>query len=314
MKSAAGVANFSGWRRCIVVNHGGNATARRSRLRYKSEVNRMVSNEGHLMKKTILAGAWLLISVGLAGAADMPFKAQPPRPATSWSGWYVGVNGGSAWNSDNSGTFSYAGPLAPVLSLHNQFPTTLAPNTKGGLGGLQTGYNWQISPMWLIGVETDIQLSNYSGTAIANPTPIGTPFAFTTTLSQQSAWFGTLRGRAGLLATPNLLVYGTGGLAYGQTETSFTTVLAGSSLGTCPPTFTCATGSASSNRTGWAAGGGLEWMFAPHWTLRGEYLYVDLGSQSVTAPSLNTIFPPVNFTATSVFHENIARAAVDFGF
>jgi hypothetical protein len=63
-------------------------------------------------------------------------------------------------------------------------------------------------------------------------------------------------------------------------------------------------------------GGGRRFrvMFAPHWTLRGEYLFVDLGSQSVTAPSLNTIFPPVNFTGASVFHENIARAAVNFGF
>jgi outer membrane immunogenic protein len=267
------------------------------------------------MKKLMLAGALLLTVTGLAQAADMPFKAPPPlAPAYSWSGWYFGINGGGAWSSSNSATFSGAGPTAPIFFAANEFPTTLSMSSHGGVGGLQTGYNWQLSSMWLVGFETDLQLSNYAGTTIVTPNPTPPLFPFTTQVSQQSTWFGTLRGRLGFLATPSILLYGTGGLAYGQTETSFSTIGVGFNLGTCPTNFTCAIGRSASNQTGWAAGGGIEWMFAPKWTLRAEYLFVDLGSQSVTVPSLNTIGAPVNFTATSTFKENIARAAINFGF
>jgi outer membrane immunogenic protein len=168
--------------------------------------------------------------------------------------------------------------------------------------------------MWVVGVETDLQLSSYGGTAIASPVPNFPLVPFTTTLEQKNDWFGTFRARAGLLATANLLVYGTGGLAYGKTETSFSTIASGSSFGTCRADLTCTVGSSSANRAGWAAGGGLEWMFAPHWTLRGEYLFVDLGTQSVSVPSANWAGPANGFTAATVFHENITRAAINYGF
>jgi outer membrane immunogenic protein len=268
------------------------------------------------MKKLMIATALVASMAGFAQAADMYVKAPPPAPAYNWTGWYVGINGGGAWSSSESDTFSGAGPFAPLFFTNNEFPTSLSSSSKGGFGGLQTGYNWQLTPSWLIGVETDIQLANYAGTSIAttNPSPGFVPF--TTQVSQQSTWFGTLRARLGWLATQTLLVYGTGGLAYGQTETSFSTVPVGFGPGTCVGGLTCALGTGSSNKSGWAAGGGLEWMFAPHWTVRAEYLYMDLGSQSVSAAPF-TPFGPLfvnNFTASSTFHENIARAALNFGF
>ncbi len=163
----------------------------------------------------------------------------------------------------------------------------------------------------MVGVETDIQFSRYQGSAVATPSPVGF-VPFTTQVTEQSDWFGTLRARLGFLVTPNVLVYGTGGLAYGQADTNFNTVATGFTLTSCPSFFTCASGQASDIRTGWAAGGGVEWMLAPHWTLRGEYLYIDLGSQSVTA---GTVLPSVfAFDASSTYHENIARAALNFGF
>jgi outer membrane immunogenic protein len=265
------------------------------------------------MKKLMLAGALTLTIAGLAQAADMPLKAPPmAAPVYNWTGWYVGASLGGAWSSNDSMTFS-GSPDTAIFFSNNEFPTTLSSSSHGTVGGLQTGYNWQLSPSWLIGVETDIQLSNYSGTAIASPVP--TIFApFVTQVSQSSDWFGTLRGRLGFLVTPNILLYGTGGLAYGQTQTSLVTVGSGFSLGTCPTSFTCATGSSSNIGTGWTGGGGLEWMFAPHWTFKAEYLYVDLGSETVNAPTVSTFHPPVSFSASSTFHENIARAGVNFGF
>ncbi|MGB8898002.1 MAG: outer membrane beta-barrel protein [Methylocella sp.] len=84
-------------------------------------------------------------------------------------------------------------------------------------------------------------------------------------------YFGTLRGRYGYLFTPTLLVYGTGGFAYGGTGTS--------SLTTTP--------------LGWAAGGGLEWMFFPNWSLKVEYLYYELAKQTSNFATLTQNFPGV---------------------
>jgi outer membrane immunogenic protein len=264
------------------------------------------------MKKLLLAGVMALAMVGVGQAADMMLKAPPPAPVYSWTGWYLGANFGDAWSSSDNATFSGAGPSAILHS--NVFPTTLSTSPSGLLGGLQTGYNWQLSPAWVIGAETDIQFSRFQGRVIGNPAPLP-PFApWTTQVNQESDWFGTLRARLGFLVTPTVLLYGTGGLAYGQADTSFSTTL--TFFSSCPAGAPCTLGQASDIRTGWAGGGGVEWMLAPHWTLRGEYLYVDLGSQSVTASP----FTPhgglaVNsFTASSTYHENIVRAALNFGF
>jgi outer membrane immunogenic protein len=96
-------------------------------------------------------------------------------------------------------------------------------------------------------------------------------------------------------------LYGTGGFAYGQTEASFSTV------GTAA--------SATSTRTGWTAGAGFEIMVAPHWTVRGEYLYVDLGTQSLTGATSSPFFAaPVTFTSTTQFRENVLRAGFNYTF
>jgi outer membrane immunogenic protein len=267
--------------------------------------------KGVSMKKLMLAGVMALAMVGVGQAADMMVKAPPPAPVYSWTGWYVGANAGDSWSSSSNTTFSGSGPFAPVLFAANEFPTTLSTSPHGFEGGLQTGYNWQLSS-WVIGAETDIQFSRFQGTGIATPTPVGF-LPFTTMVTEQSNWFGTLRGRLGFLVTPTVLFYGTGGLAYGQANTNFSTL---PTFAACGPLVTCTTGQGSNIKTGFAGGGGVEWMIAPHWTLRGEYLYVDLGSQSVTAaPVSPAVLPFVNgFTASSSYKESIVRAAINFGF
>ncbi len=196
--------------------------------------------------------------------------------------------------------------MAPFFTF-GILPTTLGTNPHGLFGGLQTGYNWQLSSAWVIGAETDIQFSRYQSSASVTPvTGLFPPV--TSQAIQQSTWFGTLRARLGFLVTPTVLLYGTGGLAYGQADTSFNSEFSGTS---CGP-FTCITGDSSSIKTGWAGGGGVEWMLAPHWTLRAEYLYLDLGSNTVTAA--NPFAPAFALTASSTFKESIARAAINFGF
>jgi outer membrane immunogenic protein len=264
------------------------------------------------MKKLLVAGAALAALIGTpALAADMAapvYKAPPPpaAPPCVWCGWYVGLNVGGAWDS-TSASFGPSNPATAIFFAANEFPTSLSTNPKGVIGGGQIGYNWQASPNFVLGLEADIQGSGYKGTATATPVPTG-GVPFTTSVEEHSHWLGTVRARAGFVASSNLLIYGTGGLAYGQTEVSFNTFPPGIA---CGPGFTCANGSSSSTRAGWTAGGGFEWMIAPHWSVKAEYLYADLGTQSVTAISTA---PAFGFTASTRFRENIARGGVNWHF
>jgi outer membrane immunogenic protein len=288
----------------------------------------LVDWKKHVMTcSSILRLAWAavalgtILSVSTASAADMPLKApSPPVATTTWTGWYGGLNIGGAWDASTSAGFALGPPgFATALAPTNTFPNSLSPDPRGVIGGGQIGYNWQMA-QWLVGLEADVQASGYRGTASVFPQST-TGFNFNTTVSQSISWFGTLRPRAGLLVTPNLLFYGTGGLAFGEAKVSFST----QSLNTTCflVGVTCIAGSSSATRAGWAAGAGLEYMFSSHWTARIEYLYVDLGSQSDTefegfAPTIAVCMVQrggnCSNTATATFRENIGRFAINYKF
>jgi outer membrane immunogenic protein len=150
---------------------------------------------------------------------------------------------------------------------------------QGGFGGGQIGYNFQGGPL-VFGLETDFQGGDLSG-GITGTTAGGNAFSG----NESVDWFGTARGRLGL-AFGHALFYGTGGFAYGDVRQS--AVYDGVSLG------------ASGTRTGWVAGGGIEYKVNPAWSLKGEYQYIDLGSEkltdaanSLTTNSLDTSFQTV---------------------
>ena len=120
---------------------------------------------------------------------------------------------------------------------------------SGFAGGVQAGYNWQQNGPWVFGVEGDIQASGAEQTFA--------PWKFS------NPWFGTLRGRAGY-ALNNVLFYGTGGLAFGELRAT---------------TFGL---SESNTNLGWTLGVGAEMGFAPNWSAKIEYLYVDLADSNFT--------------------------------
>lgn len=154
---------------------------------------------------------------------------------------------------------------------------------------------------------SDIKVSD-----LLSPVPI-TGTQYVTTGWESRKWFGTVRARVGLLATPQVLLYATGGLAYGDTELSLTTQPFASPGVNCALGAACVSGTSSGTSIGWTAGVGLEWMFARNWSVKAEYLFIDLGAISATGATVNAV-PPGSYTASTDFREHIARVGVNYKF
>jgi outer membrane immunogenic protein len=266
--------------------------------------------KGHIGLALVSAISVGLAGLGAASAADMAPRYTKAPPAAvdlgyNWSGFYLGANVG-AIGSTGRGIHQCINP-AGVL---NGVGCDVIPNGDlsgtGVLGGLQAGYNWQ-SGQWVFGVEGDGQgtsLKSSTTTVGAFPLngggadPAGTLF----TTSARLDWLATARARVGF-ASGAALFYVTGGGAFGGVRTA--TNLIGP-VNAYPS-------SASSTRSGWTAGGGIEWGFAPQWSAKVEGLYYDLGSVT----SLGTSVPLITaFTEGNRYEINgwIARVGVNYRF
>jgi len=274
----------------------------------------------NLVKGLVLAGvAWIVVASGdVAAAADLPAApATPSAPLPTWAGLYIGGNVGYGWGSRAVGLSesttdpAVAAPLAALLAA-GSYPASLSPSAQGAIGGGQIGYSWQLQPRWLVGLETDLQASGIKGSAAQSLSPAFFDMT-STSVSKKIDWFGTARGRVGFLATPQWQLYATGGLAYGETNLGFNTV-ASDPLG-CGVLFggpLCATGASSSVRLGWTAGAGFEAMVTPNWSVKAEYLYVDLGNRSASIAAYS--FPTVAFNVSTEFREQIVRVGLNYHF
>jgi outer membrane immunogenic protein len=183
-------------------------------------------------------------------------------------------------------------------------------NLDGIVGGGQIGYNWQMQN-WVWGLEADIQGTGEKGSRpfAYLPAPIiGNNFAPTVAvpfaLSQKIDWFGTVRGRAGVLVDPKVLLYVTGGLAYGAVNTS-------EAIGVVPVYF-----SKTDTRFGYTVGAGIEGVIGGNWTAKLEYLWVDLGKTS--GSFLTPLVAPGGGFLTSNFSsritDNVLRVGVNYKF
>ncbi len=282
-------------------------------------------------KRFVIGVAFSVLVGGLAEAADL--SAPPPliSPFT-WTGWYFGLNIGYHFNNtndiDTASTNTFAFPGAPGPGLATAVTTLSnfsAPGGKNGvIGGIQGGYNWQLAERWLVGIEADNDGVSKKGTSGAVAT---VPIAGTANTLRQSDsvsssidYLGTVRARLGYLFTPTLLLYGTGGLAYGgvNAETGITQTIRGTT--TISPTSWSGTGKYADTRFGWAAGAGFEWMFLPRWTTRVEYLHYDLGTASynvnplVSKAPVATPFTVNTVRSTASFSGDIIRTGVSYKF
>lgn len=272
---------------------------------------------------TFLAAGCMLAASGSAFAADLSVrKAVAPVVAApapySWTGFYVGLNAGYAWGN-NSTSYDYllAGGAAdlPEFLSASGFPTGFS-NTAGGfIGGGQVGYNYQVGNI-VVGLEADIQYVNQkseSGYAVFLSDADGYSTTAIGTQSQLN-WLGTVRARLGF-AVDRALIYATGGLAYGGVETASGILGSGEDFAD-GPIYAVYGGTSSKTKVGWTIGGGLEYAFTNNLTLRGEYLYYDLGKTSYSIVG-GTNTPDNEFlgaTASYKLTGNLVRAGVNWKF
>jgi outer membrane protein OmpA-like peptidoglycan-associated protein len=215
--------------------------------------------------------------IAVAAIATTIAASAPARAQTSWAGPYVGLNAGYAGSADdqvsNSGTDTGAGGLGTALRL-GAIPHTIHLGNDTPLFGLQGGYNWRLGGMYLLGGEADFDIGGMSNHNSTTPAVAGVA-AQTTNTSRQLDWLTTLRARAGIVPTDPLLLYLTGGIAFGENKNGIAVV-----CNTCvPPTASQNTTASRRSDTGfgWTAGAGGEWAINSQFSLKAEYLYVDLG-------------------------------------
>ena len=215
------------------------------------------------MKSAFFAPVAMLVITSPVLAADA-VVSEPVAPVAdvdtfSWTGGYIGINAGYG-----GGKFKH--PLsAKDEALGETRAGSLNFDADGFVGGAQAGYNWQLDNGIVVGAEADFQSSTVKGNKSYNWDP------YTLKGETKVDWFGTVRARLGYVPMERLLVYGTGGLAYGKVKTS----------GTLSDGVDSISGSTSKTKAGWTVGAGAEYALDTNWTVKGEYLYTDLGKRKI---------------------------------
>ena len=268
------------------------------------------------MRNILLGGSMLLASVAATSAADLPIRSAAPAPVMvaalpyNWSGFYVGLNAGGAWGS---GCTNYTLVSAP------NWPTTCGGNDNGQFtGGAQVGYNFQSGSI-VYGLEADINglgNSNGSSRTFSYGTGITPPEGvFRVQGLGDPGVFGTVRARLGF-AADRALFYVTGGLAWasGGNDPAISYWASTTNPPTGDANVIWRRGGASG--IGWTLGAGIEYAISNNWTIRGEYLYVDLGNEDNTWTCTARLgsCAGLNFTGRADVNFNVLRVGVNYKF
>ena len=286
------------------------------------------------MKKSI-ACIVALFAFGIANATAEEMAVPPSQyitarvPYLAWTGFYVGINGGYAWGNSSvaftgNDPAALAGTCGGGGAPKGQCINSVDFRRDGAVAGGQFGYNWQVNSQWLVGAEADYQWSNLDG-SVNSAFRLGDVGATNMVASQTVASFGTIRARAGVVLTPPLLLYGTGGLAFGQVRENLRVPAASSNAlpatggfsYACTVGTSCFAGSASQTLFGWSAGAGAEYAITSNLIFRTELLYVHLSAPTVTATAtaVNGATAPASIAAGfSPVYFAVMRAGLNYKF
>jgi outer membrane immunogenic protein len=226
------------------------------------------------MKKFLLVTTAFGMLAMPAMAADMNaapmYKAPiPVAVAPAWTGLYLGFNGGWGWAHSSISETAYG-----TTGIADISATSVSPSAQGGVFGGQIGYNYQFLPNWVVGVEGDYDAASITDTkATTFPSLLAPGNSNGFAVSEKIQSLASIRGRIGYTWGPGLL-YFTGGGAWADVNTN-ATISANTGAG---PFGDTANASNTNTKSGFVIGGGLEWMVAPNWTVRGEYLYYDFSN------------------------------------
>jgi high affinity Mn2+ porin len=245
------MTSFVGWRQAFesAVMAGSDSMGRTGNVR-------TVNRKRRSMEHALAGAAFGALALGSpAIAADMPLKAPHLRPAFDWSGFYIG---GHTGYGRGSSTAVLSDPLA--VSTNSIF--------SGVIGGVQGGYNVQMPSGLVLGVEADLTFPNYF---ISNKI-VSTLTGAHSEVVEAFDYAGTVRGRIGY-ASGHWLVYATGGFAFAGERFINTPDVGGTDQ------------KHINVRPGWAAGAGVEYAFAPHWSVKLEYLYSQFDRANIRFPS-----------------------------
>jgi len=262
------------------------------------------------MKKFLLSATALIALTGAASAADLPSRYAPApvvaaAPVFTWTGFYAGVNAGYAWGDSEVSATSADPDFFGALEVAGFGRSS---DEGSFAGGAQIGYNYQIGSA-VVGLEADINylnLNDHYETSVSEAFS-GSVFTDTLRAGHKVQWVGTLRARLGFTPAERLMVYATGGLAYGsvKSHTSFTSDLNSDQ-------FFNFNGSNSDTRWGWTIGAGAEYAFTNNLSLKGEYLYVDLDSKHYAATTPE--FPGVTYSVKDETSFHVVRAGLNYRF
>ena len=240
------------------------------------------------MRKSSLAllAAAIGLAAGQASAADLPRKAPPayippaPPPIT-WTGCYIGANIGGAFGQ---GKLESTNP--------DIFDGELTNNGSGFAGGGQIGCDYQWAGGWVIGFR-----NMFDGTSNKRSRTFENSFGDQIVGNFNNQWFDTLTARIGYAVAPTWLLYFQGGGAWAHTSTNLTQN--GFQIG-----------QTSKTRSGWTIGGGVEWMFAPHWSAFLEGNWMDFGTKNITIDD-NAFFAATNFCTVAVCPGGLTAKATE---
>lgn len=272
------------------------------------------------MRNCLLSGiALAAVMTSSAFAADLPsrkFAPVAPLPTFTWTGFYAGVNVGAAFNH-GSMTVSPSNDFR-FVGINNFGSWRKTEDETSFVGGAQVGYNYQMGNI-VLGAEADFSFADLKNEQSGyGSRPGGGPFLFEHSFRTRTKvdWFGTLRARVGFTPLERLMVYGTGGLAYGQVKTT-ASELEYVTAGGLPAWDDSWAGSKNDTRFGWTLGAGAEYAITNNLSLKAEYLYVDLGKQRV-GTIYNNIDPALmgttGATVESATKFSVVRAGLNYRF